>query len=172
MASENKRKNNSDYETQQIINFFEELSWLLDSNKDINFKNVTKFLKLCRNSHVHGINSNGGMGDAYALIGVLPSLLKDSDIFQNNSQLAQFAEEVLEISIPRWEKKSRNEIIGLIICEVEIVNKERLDILTQWADNILKNKGRVKDMQSKAKTSGNLFSWNETIQKLVGEDNE
>lgn len=106
------------------------------------------------------------------MIGVLLSLLKDNEIFQNNSQLVQFAQEVLEINIPRWEKKSRNEIIGLIICEVEDVNKERLNILTQWAANILSNKSQVKDMQSKAKTLGNIFSWNETIQKLVGEENE
>ena len=170
MANENRRKNNPDFEIQQFINFFEELSWLLDSNKDINFKNAPKFLRLYRNSLMHGINANGGISDTYALIGVLPSLLKDSEIFQNNSQLAQFAEEVLGITVPRWEKKSRNEIIGLIICEVEIVNKERLDTLVQWATNILDNKGQVKDMQSKARNSGNLFSWNETIQRLVGKN--
>lgn len=170
MAGGSKRKSNFDYEVQQFINFFEELSWLLDSNKEINFKNASKFLKLCRNSFAHGITSN--TSDAYDLIGVLPSLLKDNEIFQNNSQLVQFAQEVLEINIPRWEKKSRNEIIGLIICEVEDVNKERLNILTQWAANILSNKSQVKDMQSKAKTLGNIFSWNETIQKLVGEENE
>lgn len=172
MANSNKRKSNYDFEVQQFINFFEELSWLLDSNKELNFKNASKFLKLCRNSLAHGMNISDGTSEAYNLIGVLPSLLKDNEIFQNNSQLVQFAEEVLEIKIPRWEKRSRNELIGLIICEVEEVNRERLNILTQWAANILKNKSQVKDMQSKAKTSGNLFSWNVTIQKLVGEENE
>lgn len=63
-------------------------------------------------------------------------------------------------------------VLGLIVCEVEDANKERLDTLTKWAANILKNKTQVREMQSKAKTSGNLFSWNETIQKLVGEENE
>ena len=78
----------------------------------------------------------------------------------------------MELNISRWEKKSRNEIIGLIICEVEDVNKERLGTLTRWAANILKNKSQVREMQKKAKITGNLFSWNETIQKLVGENNE
>lgn len=172
MANDNKRKSNFDYESQQFINFFEELSWLLDSNRELNFKNASKFLKLYRNTLAHGATTNSKASDAYSLIGVLPSLLKDNEIFQNNSQLVQFAEEVLALNISRWEKRSRNEIIGLIICEVEDVNKERLDILAQWAANILNNKNQVKDMQSKAKTSGNLFSWNETIQKLVGEDDE
>ncbi len=58
------------------------------------------------------------------------------------------------------------------MCEVEDANKERLDTLTQWAMNILDNKTQVRDMQSKAKKTGNLFSWNETIQKLVREDDE
>ena len=167
-----KRKSNSDFERQQFINFFEELSWLLDANKEINFKNASKFLREYRNLYAHGMVMSNSKNDAYNLIGVLPSLLKDNEIFQSNSQLIQFAEEVLKISIPRWEKRSRNEIIGLIVCEVEDANKERIDILTQWVSNILENKKKVKDMQNKAQNAGNLFSWNETIQKLVGEDNE
>ncbi len=146
MATDNKRRNSSEYESQQLINFFEELSWLLDSNKNLNFKNATKLLKQWRNLLAHDSSIGRETNDTYNLIGVLPSLLKDTDIFQNNSQLMQFAEEVLELSIPRWEKRSRNELIGLIICEVEVVNKERLDILTRWATNILDNKSKVKDM--------------------------
>ena len=55
---------------------------------------------------------------------------------------------------------------------MEDVNQERLDSLTKRVANILKNKVKIREMQSKAKTSGNLFSWNETIQKIVGEENE
>lgn len=172
MAAENKQKASSEFERQQFINFFEELCWLLGSNKDINFKKASNYLREFRNLTVHGAITNGTSSNAYDLIGVLPSLLKDNEIFQSNTQLVQFAKEVLALDIPRWEKKSRNEIIGLIICEVEDVNKERLDTLTNWAANILKNKSQVREMQSKAKTSGNLFSWNETIQKLVGESDE
>ena len=144
----------------------------MDSNKEINFKSASKYLKDCRNILVHGISSDARAADEYNLIGVLPSLLKDGEIFQSNSQLVQFASEVLALDIPRWEKKSRNEIIGLIVCEVEDVNKERLDTLIRWTRNILNNKNEVKNLQSKAKSTGNMFSWNETIQKLVGTDNE
>ena len=38
MAGANKRKPNPEFERQQFINFFEELSWLLETNKDVNFK--------------------------------------------------------------------------------------------------------------------------------------
>lgn len=172
MANDTRRKTNPDHERQQFLNFFEELSWLLDSNKEINFKNASKFLKEYRDVLVNNVARKGRSIDEFNLIGVLPSLLKDGEIFQSNSQLVQFAEEVLALGIPRWEKKSRNEIIGLIVCEVEEVNKERLGILAQWASNILNNKNQVRDMQSKAKNSGDLFSWNETIQKLVGTEDE
>lgn len=168
MANDNKKKNSLEYERQQFFNFFEEMCWLLDSNKEINFKNASKYLKDCRNVLMHGISNDDRSTDEYNLIGVLPSLLKDREIFQSNSQLVQFASEVLALDISRWEKKSRNEIIGLIVCEVEDVNKERLDTLIKWTHNILNNKNEVKNLQSKAKSTGDMFSWNETIQKLVG----
>ena len=44
MTGANKRKSNPEYERQQFINFFEELSWLLESNKDLNFKKASQFL--------------------------------------------------------------------------------------------------------------------------------
>lgn len=38
--------------------------------------------------------------------------------------------------------------------------------------NILDHKVQVKDMQENAEKTGNLFSWNEAIQRLTGETNE
>lgn len=166
MSVERKKKNTTEIEQQQIINFFEELCWLLDSNKNINFNNASKNLKTIRNNIMHGITFE--TSTITSLIGVLPSLLKDLEIFPSLAQLAQFAKEILGIEISRWDKRSRNEIIGLIICEVEDSNKERMDILLEWSNNILNNKKRVQEMQEKAKNEGNIFSWNETIQKLTG----
>lgn len=166
MGVERKQKGSTELEQQQLINFFEELCWLLDSNKNINFNNATKNLKIIRNNMVHGARFENT--NTTSLIGVLPSLLKDLEIFPNLAQLVQFAKEVLGIEISRWDKRSRNEIIGLIICEVEDTDKERMDVLFEWSNNILNNKRRVQEMQEKAKKEGNIFSWNETIQKLTG----
>lgn len=166
MGIERKKKSSTEIEQQQIINFFEELCWLLDSNKNINFNNVSRNLKTIRNNIVHGTTFEDTT--ITSLIGVLPSLLKDLEIFPSLAQLVQFAKEILGIEIPRWDKRSRNEIIGLIICEVEEANKERMDVLLEWSNNILNNKKSVQEMQEKAKNEGNIFSWNETIQKLTG----
>lgn len=170
MAKDNKKKSNPNFESQQFLNFLEEFCWLLDSNKEINFKNVSKYLNEYRNTWVHGVFKD--KSSEYNLIGVLPSILKDEDILPNNILLVQFASEVLALNIPRWEKRSRSEIIGLIICEVEDANKQRLNTLTEWSRNILKNKKEIKELQNNAKKSGNMFSWNETIQKIVGNINE
>ena len=174
MTSVSKRRNSSDFERQQFFNFIEELFWLLESNKDINFKHASRYLHENRNVIIHGSNNIIKMKHTseYNLIGILPSLLKDEQIFQSNSQLAQFADEVLSLTINRWEKRSRNEIIGLIICEVEDANKRRLDILAERIESLCNNKSAIRESQENAKSTGNMFSWNETIQKLVGTDNE
>ena len=72
MTGANKRKSNPEYERQQFINFFEELSWLLESNKDLNFKKASQFLREYRNWAVHGAIVSGTSNNAYNLIGVLP----------------------------------------------------------------------------------------------------
>lgn len=171
MINENKKKPSPETERNQFFNFLEELCWLIDENKDINFKSISKYFKEYRNSSSHNLISNDKNSE-FALIGILPSLLKDQEIFQSNLQLVQFANEVLALSIPRWEKKSRNELIGLIICEVEDANKERINTLSEWSKNIFNNKNAVKELQKKAVNSGNLFSWNEAIQNLIGTGNE
>lgn len=171
---ENKKKIDDKAETEQLFNFFEELCWLLDSNNNLNFKIASNVLKKYRNEIVHGTNTSGYKLNnvTYNLIGILPSLLKDVELFQNNFQLVQFADEVLLLHISRWEKRSRNEIIGLIICEVEEENKKRMDTLTKWVACIIQNKKRVKVMQRDAEQEGHLFSWNDTLQRLFGENDE
>ena len=168
-----KKRRIIDGDFQRSINFFEELCWLLDSNKDINFKDASKTFKtMAKFNDTWRMRDQQGEQVSYSLIGVLPSLLKDKELFPNNAKLAQFSEEVLSLSILRWDKRSRNEIIGLIICEVEDTNKQRIDQLSQWVGNILNHKVQVKDMQGNAEKTGNLFSWNEAIQRLTGETNE
>ena len=102
-----KKRRIIDGDFQRSINFFEELCWLLDSNKDINFKDASKTLKQWRNLMIHGECETNKVEKSYSLIGVLPSLLKDRELFPNNAKLAQFSEEVLSLSILRWDKRSR-----------------------------------------------------------------
>jgi len=40
------------------------------------------------------------------------------DLFKTNNDLSDFAETVLRVSVSRAEKRSKYELIGLIVCEV------------------------------------------------------
>ena len=50
-----------------------------------------------------------------ALVGCLPNLFLDLDLFKTNADIAEFADAVLKIKISRFEKKSRFEIIGIVV---------------------------------------------------------
>jgi len=171
MTRDIKRKDSLESDKVRILNFFEELSWLLDSNKSLDFKKATTIIKEFRSNSIYPY----GYFDNHLekrFIGVLPSLLKDNEIFNTNEELVDFALNVLSLKLTRWQKKSRAEIIGLIICDVEDANIERLDTLAAWFDEILKNRDEVKILRSKARETGSSFSWNDTIRKITGLDYE
>jgi len=146
-------------DVDKFINFIEELCWLLEINKNLDFKRNADILHLLRNDMIPQSNNNL----VYNLIGVLPTLLKDETIFTSNISLIKFAEEILSLNIPRWEKRSRNELIGLIICNVEEANKDSLEKLAQLTQKLLANKEKLKAVIKHE----NLFSWNDAIQKIV-----
>lgn len=148
-------------DTDKFINFLEELCWLLESNRNLNFKKNSELLHMLRKNMISKSSNDDGL--VYNLIGVLPTLLKDETIFSSNSSLVQFAQEVLSLNMPRWEKRSRNELIGLIICNVEEANRNRLETLAQLTQKLLNNKEKIKD----AIKQENIFSWNDTIQKII-----
>ncbi|BDF69484.1 hypothetical protein CE91St41_04630 [Oscillospiraceae bacterium] len=168
-VSSGRKSQDKTVEVDKTLTFIEDLCWLLDANKAINFKKVPPMLRTLRESSSLSGNDNKPDVIISNLIGVLPALLKDEGVFTTNSSLVQFAKEVLSLNISRWEKRSRFEIIGLIICNVEEVNADKLEALIQVSLELLKNKDKVK---KEIQNNDNLFSWNETIQKIVTNDNE
>ena len=52
------------------------------------------------------------------LIGMLPLILVDKKKFPSNNDIVRFAEKSLNLEIPSWEKKSREEIIGRFISQI------------------------------------------------------
>lgn len=160
----NNKVNKLNKEEQKVLSFFENLCWLLDSNSSINFQTAEKLLKEWRNS-ISNVDTN--QLNSSELIGILPAILKDQEIFETNQQLVRFANEVLSLQITRWEKRSRNEIIGLIICEVEEANSDRISTIIKWSQQIQNHKTQICQLQKQASQNGSIFSWNDTLQKLV-----
>lgn len=60
------------------------------------------------------------------IIGKLPRILLSSEYFENNADIFNFAEKYLEIKIPNREKKSRADLIGHIVVQVEKLNAKKL----------------------------------------------
>lgn len=151
----------------QAINFFEELSWLFDSKKNIDYKEATFLLRNLLES-----NSSISITDRFTspnpnknyLIGILPNLFQDSELFKTNVDLAEFAESILKISINRPEKRSRYELIGLIVCEVTNLNETDLTSLVESLAKLAGSNEKLKQIKE-AKKQAN-FSWNDAIKTL------
>lgn len=151
----------------QAINLIEELSWLLESNNQIKLKEIPDLL---RNSLEK--NSNNVISNKYNsvnpnknfLIGILPNLFQDVELFKTNGDLIEFATTVLKIPISRAEKRSRYELIGLIVCDVRKLNDFDLEILVEALTTLTNNEEKlIKFKESKQKSN---FTWNEAITEL------
>ncbi|WP_277015646.1 hypothetical protein [Flavobacterium lindanitolerans] len=157
---------NSERKINQAINLIEELSWLLNS-KTVKLKEIPELL---RNSLLHENNTtvpkkyNSINPNKNFLIGILPNLFQDPDLFKTNSDLIEFASFVLNISISRAEKRSRYELIGLIVCEVRNLNDYNLNVLVEALATLTNNEDKLKKLKENRKSAN--FSWNAAIIEL------
>lgn len=153
----------------QAANFIEELSWLMESNKNISLKEISKIIReasdTSRNKQIT-ISSKYSLKNAnnQFLVGVLPTFLQDKELFNGNSEMLDFAESFLNLSPSRAAKRSRIEYIGWIVCEVSNLSNAKLDKLVQSLSKIVGDELKLKKMKE-AKKQPN-FSWNDAIQKL------
>ena len=148
-----------------VANFIEELSWLLDKKKNISLKEVSSYLRDLNdyNSSFPKLRKNENSHSRF-LVGVLPSLFLDEELFKSRDEILDFAETVLNLSISKASKRSRTEYIGWIVCEVAKMNDTKLENLVEALENIVGDDFKMKEMK-KAKKEPN-FSWNDTIIKL------
>lgn len=160
--------NNDRKRLSKALNFLEELNWLLESNKSLDLKELINSLKIVENTGFHNNNSPIYLSDNQFkdnLVGILPYLFLDNDLFNVNSDIADFSESVFQFKIPRYEKRSRFEIIGLIVCEVPKLNDKELIFLGNALAELIGNKEKLKKVKAEKKKAN--FSWNDTIQKLT-----
>lgn len=100
------------------------------------------------------------------LIGALPRLLLDRDLFPSNEDIVDFAAVALRLEMTRTvEKRARHEIIGKIVCETDTLDEQQLTDLVRALEQLVGNKDRLAVMIEKKKSG--TFSWNETLQDLL-----
>jgi hypothetical protein len=151
------------------IDFIEELSWLLDSKKKLKLSEIPEILRnklLAPDANVGGAEKYVSPNpNIHYLIGVLPRLFQDVKLFSRNEEIAEFAKDVLGIEISRVEKRSKYELIGLIVCSCNDLDDKKLYSLVDALSAITDSSEKINMMAKEKSQTG--FSWNETIRKLA-----
>jgi hypothetical protein len=98
------------------------------------------------------------------LIGALPRLLLDRNLFPSNDDIVDFANHALRLEM-KVEKRARFEIIGKIVCETDDLDEKQLTDLVRALEKLVGDEKTIADMVKK-KNAGS-FSWNETLQELL-----
>ena len=160
-------KNKNYKDMQKTISFLEDLCWLLDANKNMNFSEVIKVLETQKKGKTLAKDNEFGRE---ILVGILPKILTDASLFKTNKSLWEFSREVLKIDILNWEKKSRYEMIGVIICKILESKEIEEGISAYLLTTILDNKERIGEIRIEKEKQHNPFSWNDAIQKIVGNE--
>lgn len=102
--------------------------------------------------------------DLKALVGSMSLVLADVELFPANEDIAKFATEALQISIVRWEKRSRYEMIGMLIMESINASPARLREVGNLLNKISDESDSMTQIKKRSRQTG--FSWNEAIRSL------
>jgi hypothetical protein len=98
------------------------------------------------------------------LIGALPRLLLDRNLFPSNDDIVDFATSALRLEM-KVEKRARFEIIGKIVCETDGLDEKQLTDLVRALERLVGDEATIADMVLRKKSGS--FSWNETLQELL-----
>lgn len=165
MAKKQNKKDISSNQYQQGILALEELEWLLDSSRGRSL--LSSLPKMIEN--LREINNGGGSvyvnrQNIRSLVGVLPEFFQNTKLFRTNADIEQFAREALNVTINNFEKKSRTEIIGVIVCSVPNFEDSTFEVLGKYLSNIIDDEKKCNQVVKEKETTN--FSWNDAISKL------
>ena len=147
---------------QEFINILEEISWIID-RKNINLSEMIKKLRASSDE----TNCQCNEGSITHLVGILPSLFMDKELFVKNDDLLDFAEQILKLKAKRSGNRSRTESIGWIVCELSKSDETiRLDLI-EALDELVGNEEKKSSLKKKRQMPN--FSWNEAIARLNDE---
>lgn len=166
-SSANKNLSNKKHQINNAINFLEELSWLLDTKKISTLQILPELLRERVNSDINIVAGNfvSPNPNKHFLVGVLPSLFQDRELFPTNEDIAEFARSALNLTVSRFEKRSKYELIGLIICETNELSDGQLTDLVSALATITGSRERLNSIIEARKRGS--FSWNEAIKKIA-----
>ena len=139
----------------------QELSWITENYKDISVKDIYSQLKVAKEDDV---KSGKLRTDTKYLVGVLPTIFQDKELFPKKEDILEFAKQELGIELSLQSKRSKIEYIGTILCMVSNENSGKLERLVDALDTLLNNESKMAEVKKRRQEPN--FSWNETIAKL------
>ena len=159
----------SNAKLQQASMALDDLVWTLQKIDVQELKSMAEVFRtsLEKNSSNSPVAQNykSDNPNKHFLIGALPRLLQDKELFPQNEDIADFAINVLRLEMSRTEKRSRYEIIGKLICETDSLDDSKLESLVKALEKLVKDKDKIAQMIEKKRLGS--FSWNETLQDLL-----
>jgi hypothetical protein len=155
-----------------ITKFLEELSWVLNSYSNVDFRAIPDFIKHGNGNavaHPKNLETYASKNpNIHFLVGVLPVIFSNDQIFPSNEHIAEFGSSALGLQISRWDKRSRYELIGLIVCETVRLDDSRLTKLVSALQKIAAEDPHAQNLIKSA--SSQKVNWNEVIQRLTSGD--
>lgn len=155
-----------------MTKFLEELSWVLNSYSNVDFRAIPDFI---RHGNGDGVSRPRELEtyvsknpNIHFLVGVLPVIFSNERIFPSNEHIAEFGNAALGLQISRWDKRSRYELIGLIVCETVRLDDSRLSTLVKALQKIAAEDPHAQNLIQN--TSSRKVNWNEVIQRLTSGD--
>jgi len=155
----------------KTLDLLQELVWAIRSRESTElFEGVSHLRNLALNEKMLRRKSNRSamprnkQNDLKALVGSMSLVLADTELFPANEDIAKFASEALQITIARWEKRSRYEMIGMLIMESINASPERLREVGDLLNKISDESDSMEKIKLSARQTG--FSWNEAIRSL------
>lgn len=159
------KKNDSNIE--KLLNFVEELAWLLDNYKGLRLESTARQLRnTLESSKINDKSSNLSRNqNIRSLVGIFPELFQNKVFFPTNQSIIEFANEILQMNINPSKNRSKTEIIGEIVCTTYSLTETEIEKVVKVLNKMVDNEviaEKVKNMKRE-----NTFSWNEVIQKLA-----
>lgn len=157
-------------EIDAAARFVEELSWLLASHSDLDFRMLKKLRPPAEKSEPPILFQRFAPRNPNVvyLVGTLPALFMDEAIFPSNEDIADFSANALNISIPRWQKKAKFELVGHIVCHAVKLDDFQVANLVRALTLIVDGEMVARKILTSRKEQG--LSWNEAIQSLLTQD--
>ena len=131
-------KDKSNINKQKTHKFLKELGWLLEDYKDLDFKKLYSYRtendEINEFTNIVPKNQNKSF-----LIGCLPNLFLSKGFFPSNEEIIEFVNvNSPSLGLKTADKRSRQDMIGRIICSISELDDKELATFTKSLKKILK----------------------------------